>query len=313
MNSSKSEPIGGGLHLSVVICTHNRSADVADCLAALVPQINHDMMEVLVVDSGSSEQERQALSKILSAWPTVRFHRIPTPGVSAARNAGVSETTGSWIAYIDDDAVVTPDWAENAVRLTFDVPPQCGIIAGTTFPLIGPGEICPSGKRWQQMLSIVNHDGEGDVTETGAMVSANAIFRRSALTTSSNGFTSELGRHGQSLLSGEEKMVQQRLVASGWRMWGSHRLRAGHKVNSERLTKKWITKRAYWDGISDQRIRALNAQKPTISEVAGVLAKSVGLAAVYYVGRSKDEFFIRYWYNAGWFREWLLPVGSRKR
>jgi glucosyl-dolichyl phosphate glucuronosyltransferase len=295
-----------GNDLSVVICTHNRAEDVGDCLAALVPQLDKSSTEVRVIDSGSREDQRRTLERLVAGVPHAELVRMDEPGVSLARNKGIGETKGEWVAFLDDDTIPSPDWLENAHRLMSLVPGECAIIAGAVLPQFPKGASRPLGKRWSQMLSIVQRGGEGDCTASCSMVAANVLFRRSALV-DGGGFSTALGRHGTTLLSGGEKLLQEQLIERGWRAWYSDRLKVRHKISAERLTQKWILRRAYWDGLSDQRISTLHAHKPNILEVGKVLAKTLALSLMYFADTRRNEFRIRFWYNVGWLRERVVP------
>jgi glucosyl-dolichyl phosphate glucuronosyltransferase len=305
MDSSR----GSGNDLSIVICTHNRADDVGDCLTALLPQLDDSPTEVKVIDSGSRDEQRRALERLVGGLPAVELVRIDEPGVSLARNKGISETNGEWVAFLDDDAIPSADWLENAQRLMSLVPEECAIIAGAVFPEFPEAASRPLGKRWSQMLSLVQRSGEGDCTASCSMVAANVLFRRSALV-DGGGFSTALGRHATTLLSGGEKLLQEQLIALGWSAWYSDRLKVRHKISAERLTRKWILRRAYWDGLSDHRISVLNARKPNVLEAWKVLAKTLALSPLYFAGTPRNEFRIRFWYNVGWLRERVVP-GAR--
>jgi glycosyltransferase involved in cell wall biosynthesis len=292
--------------LSIVICTHNRADDVGDCLAALVPQLDKPSTEVRVIDSGSRDDQRRTLERLVASVPHVELLRIDEPGVSLARNKGIGETKSEWVAFLDDDAIPSADWLENAHRLMSHVPEKCAIIAGAVLPQFPKGASRPLGKRWSQMLSLIQRSGEGDCTVSCSMVAANVLFRRSALV-EGGGFSTALGRHGTTLLSGGEKLLQEQLIERGWSAWYSDRLKVRHKISAERLTQKWILRRAYWDGLSDQRISALNARKPNVREVGKVLAKTLALSPLYFADKPRSEFRIRFWYNVGWLRESVAP------
>jgi glucosyl-dolichyl phosphate glucuronosyltransferase len=299
-------PINNGNGLSIVICTHNRADDVGDCLAALVSQLDKSSAEVKVIDSASREDQRRALERLVAGLPSVELGRIDEPGVSLARNKGISETKGEWVAFLDDDAIPSADWLKNAHRLMSLVPEKCAIIAGAVLPEFPKGASRPLGKRWSQMLSVVKRSGEGDCTASCSMVAANVLFRRSALV-EGGGFSTALGRHGTTLLSGGEKLLQEQLIERGWSAWYSDRLKVSHKISAERLTQKWILRRAYWDGLSDQRINTLNARKPNLLEVGKVLAKTLALSLLYFADTPLNELRIRFWYNVGWLRERVVP------
>jgi glycosyltransferase involved in cell wall biosynthesis len=64
-------------------------------------------LEVLIVDDGSTDATELLVSEISD--PRVRYLKRPVSGgVSAARNTGISEAKGRWIAFLDDDDVWAP-------------------------------------------------------------------------------------------------------------------------------------------------------------------------------------------------------------
>ncbi len=65
-------------------------------------------------------------------WPTPR-----TPGLSGARNTGVSHATGDVVVFLDDDACPEPGWLD-AYRRAF-VDPTCQVVGGAVEPVLGRG------------------------------------------------------------------------------------------------------------------------------------------------------------------------------
>lgn len=97
--------------VSVVIPSHNRRHLLRRCLATVLAQENVDV-EVLVCDDGSTDGTADAVAAI--ADPRLRVVRRERPhGVSAARNLGIAESSGQWVAFLDDDDL----WAPNKLSL----------------------------------------------------------------------------------------------------------------------------------------------------------------------------------------------------
>ena len=92
--------------LSVVVCTHDRHADLAHCLEALA--VLEDPVDVVVVDSGSDFPCATLVQELL---PGARYFYESEPGLSRARNRGVAEARSGLVAFIDDDAAPLPEWA----------------------------------------------------------------------------------------------------------------------------------------------------------------------------------------------------------
>ena len=93
--------------VSVVLPTHNRPRLLALTLHSVLWQQGVDV-EVVVVDDGSTEDIGTVVAGLEDARVRLIRHERPQ-GVSTARNRGVAEARGSWIAFVDDDDVWAPD------------------------------------------------------------------------------------------------------------------------------------------------------------------------------------------------------------
>lgn len=90
--------------ISVVIPTYNRAAWLPATVESVLQQ-TRPADEILVVDDGS----RDDTEAVCRAFPApVRYVRQANAGVSAARNRGVREARGEWIAFLDSDDLWEP-------------------------------------------------------------------------------------------------------------------------------------------------------------------------------------------------------------
>ena len=106
--------------VSVVIPTHNRARLLPLTLFSVLRQQAVDL-EVLVVDDGSTEDLRGVVGELND--PRVRLLRHESPqGVSVARNRGVAEAGGRWVAFVDDDDL----WAANKLVMQVRAAEQAG-------------------------------------------------------------------------------------------------------------------------------------------------------------------------------------------
>jgi glycosyltransferase involved in cell wall biosynthesis len=90
---------------SVIIPTYNRASFITKAVDSVLRQTFSDY-EIVVVDDGSTDTTRQALQQYGKKITVV--HQANT-GVSAARNRGVRNANGKWIAFLDSD----DEWKEN--------------------------------------------------------------------------------------------------------------------------------------------------------------------------------------------------------
>lgn len=293
--------------LTIAICTHNRSGDLAECLQSLLGGRERAMPPVLVVDSASSESERLKIAAAAAQWPQASLIRVDRPGLATARNAALAATRTDWIAYLDDDVVAADDWVDEALHVVRSAPPGCAIIGGRVDPIYADGQSCHIGPRWRQLLSLTQVESGTASNGKMGIVGANVIFRREALL-AVGAFSPQLGRVGKVLLSGEEKLAVECLRKQGAAVLHNGRMRVGHKIPRERLERRWAARRAYWDGITDQKIRRMQGEPMRPAELLKLLASLPVLGLAYFVPSPRQEFFLRFWYDTGYLRELFASV-----
>ncbi len=99
-----------GIDISVVVPCYNAAATLVRCLTALAEQ-DFTAYEVIIVDNGSTDQS----VAMVEQWqqhcdmPLKLVHE-KTRGAAAARNRGVAEAKGSWIAFTDSDCEPGKNW-----------------------------------------------------------------------------------------------------------------------------------------------------------------------------------------------------------
>ena len=109
--------------VSVVIPTYNRAAAVRNAIVSVLTQTFSDL-EVIVVDDGSTDDTSEVLAAEFGG--RIRYHAQANQGVSAARNRGVSEARGQWIAFLDSDDLWDADKIEWQLGALERFGPECG-------------------------------------------------------------------------------------------------------------------------------------------------------------------------------------------
>ncbi len=109
--------------VSVIIPTYDRAAKVQRAIESVLIQTSTDL-EVIVVDDGSSDGTGQVLAEKFG--DRIRYYAQSNQGVSVARNRGIEEARGEWIAFLDSDDL----WEKNKLELQFEAferfSHQCG-------------------------------------------------------------------------------------------------------------------------------------------------------------------------------------------
>ena len=124
---------------SIIICSHNRAADLADNLPK-VQALDYplDRYEIIVIDNASSDG-----TAAVAAAAGVRCVREERLGLSHARNRGIAESRGELIGFIDDDAWPEPEWLQRLDDLFAD--PAVGCAGGQVVP--------EWGGKWQALMA----------------------------------------------------------------------------------------------------------------------------------------------------------------
>lgn len=87
------------MKVSVVIPTYNRVETIGRALKS-VSQQTIQPFEVIVVDDGSDDDTGDLIKL---HYPNVRYLSQNNQGVSSARNFGIHESSGDWLAFLDSD------------------------------------------------------------------------------------------------------------------------------------------------------------------------------------------------------------------
>ncbi|MCS6924694.1 MAG: glycosyltransferase [Candidatus Binatia bacterium] len=96
--------------VSVIIPTYNRCELLREALASVCAQTYQDF-ELIVVDDGSHDET----AAVVHEFAGVRYVWQPHRGVSAARNHGVTLSTGEWVAFLDSDDLWQPRKLEKQI------------------------------------------------------------------------------------------------------------------------------------------------------------------------------------------------------
>jgi glycosyltransferase involved in cell wall biosynthesis len=95
--------------VSAILPVYNGERYLSETLESLLRQ-TYPALEVIAIDDGSRDRSPAILDGYGQKFGgRLRIIHIPNSGVSSARNAGVEKARGSYIAFIDQDDLWTPD------------------------------------------------------------------------------------------------------------------------------------------------------------------------------------------------------------
>jgi glycosyltransferase involved in cell wall biosynthesis len=121
------------VRVSVVVPLYNKTLWVERCLDSILRQ-NYADFEVIVVDDGSTDGGEKKVEGLRD--PRVRLIRQSNAGPGAARNRGVKEARGEFVAMLDADDAWDPGYLSESVQILDGYGDQvaCVTWAMTEFP-----------------------------------------------------------------------------------------------------------------------------------------------------------------------------------
>lgn len=112
--------------VSVVIVNWNGKQHLAECLDSLVAQNIKDR-EIVLVDNGSHDG---SVEMVQGAYPFIRVVSLPENlGFAGGNNAGIRIASGKYIALLNNDTRVDPEWMPSLLKEAEASPPHVGMWA----------------------------------------------------------------------------------------------------------------------------------------------------------------------------------------
>lgn len=242
--------------ISAIICTHNRADLVTKSIRSLFKQVLQvDQFEVIVVDNASVDNTGGVIAKLAEeAPPSLRYICVNESrlGISHARNAGVQQARGRYIAFLDDGGIAVPNWLQSFIDI-FSRSENIGAVGGPIHPIWMKPRPCWLSEYLESYYSVLDLGlqarpyrpylnewlGGGNL----------ALLRRFMM--GDKAFSTRLGRSGSSLLSNEETFLLQGIIAQGFQVWYQPAAGIDHHVHADRLNRFWLLRRCFWQGVSN--------------------------------------------------------------
>ena len=111
--------------VSIVIPCYNQASFLSEAICSALHQ-SHSAIEVIVVDDGSTD----ATSSVAKSYSQVRYVRQANRGVTAARNAGLQMSCGTYVIFLDADDRLLPHAVETGVK-SLQTNPNYALAFGT--------------------------------------------------------------------------------------------------------------------------------------------------------------------------------------
>jgi glycosyltransferase involved in cell wall biosynthesis len=139
--------------ISVIIPAYRSAGTIRRAIDSALAQ-TYAPAEIIVVDDGSPDDQATVITGTYGS--RVRLLRKDNGGAASARNAGIDQATGEYIAFLDAD----DHWESHKLASqleVFDRHPEVGLVAGSFF------EARPEGPRRERLVQAAPRSWYGRV------------------------------------------------------------------------------------------------------------------------------------------------------
>jgi cellulose synthase/poly-beta-1,6-N-acetylglucosamine synthase-like glycosyltransferase len=280
----------------------DRLLDVRELLDSIAAQSYRPIETILVV------QQARDLLEALYHYVGERqdanirlYFNASKAGLSSSRNLGVREAEGDVLAFVDDDVIISPDWAEQVMATFAD-----GTAIGMTGPALPlwqdesmrwlPDEFhwlisCTSWVNWETIRPVRNVWGH-------SMAFRREAFEQAGL------FQTALGLRGLGGPVAEDSEFSLRVqVRTGKRLLYNPRAVVWHKVRPYRLGWRYIAQRSYWIGRSRHLLtrayagdeNALKPEMELLKRILGNLPRRIARTVLHHPTTAWQQFLLTVW------------------
>ena len=222
------------MNASVIICTRNRAASLDQTLQSLETiSVPHGFnCEILVVDNGSTDGTRDLVQQRMARQSSLRYVLESSPGLSRARNAGLSHSTGEIIIFTDDDIRFSKDWLRSMSEPIMTKKGDAVAGAVQLAPHLERSWMTPIHRSWLASSDRL------DLDHPVEMVGANMAFARRILDVVPS-FDVELGAGASGF--GEETLFAWQILKAGFRICTGPGTTVVHHFDEARLSRaNWL-------------------------------------------------------------------------
>jgi len=229
--------------VSMVICTRNRATLLRDALASLLAQQTDGKLrcEIVVVHPGDRDGTPEVLAEAQKDGriPVRPIHQ-PHRGQVVARNRGIQEAKGEWIANFDDDQIAEPTWLLELWRLAKEKNSRS--VGGGMRLKLPAGYERPLSMACQRMLGAsVDWKTPHPYTRKEGPGSGNQLLHRSVL--------DEVGLYDEAYtLRGYDTDLYRRIREAGIESWFSPLAMAWHVIPPARMSDDYFRETSLHNG-----------------------------------------------------------------
>lgn len=172
--------------VSVIIPTHNRAEMLKRAVKSVLTQTWEGKFELIIISDGSTDNTKEVVRSFNDS--RIRFFKHEKArGASAARNTGLREAKGEYIAFLDDD----DEWTPNKLEVQMPVIENSGQKIGLVYAWI---EYIEGGKQQYVKNPKLHGDIFEEMLDSQAITNSSALIIKRKVLDKVYGFDEELPR-----------------------------------------------------------------------------------------------------------------------
>jgi glycosyltransferase involved in cell wall biosynthesis len=187
--------------VSVIVPAWNSERTLSETLQSVAAQTYRNL-EILVIDDGSTDSTPAVAEDFCKSEPRARVVRKDNGGLSSARNRGIAEARGDWLAPVDADDLWHQTKIEKQMAVALSAAEPIGFVYCWYRIVDEDGRVTDSGPRHILSGRVFNQLAYMNVVENG---SALLLSREAVL---------KVGCYDESLPAYEDVMLQLRIARS---------------------------------------------------------------------------------------------------
>lgn len=107
-------------NLSIIVPVYNVEKYIEQCVESIFNQKTKYTYEVIFIDNGSEDQSSEIIKRMTEGKKHIKHIKQEIAGLSIARNTGINNSEGEYVAFIDSDDYIANDYIEKLLNQAYE-------------------------------------------------------------------------------------------------------------------------------------------------------------------------------------------------